>query len=128
MISLLKNFELIYWMIVPNIYKKHFFQKKVNMSFLNLFTFLGIQKNLLPGNNIWKFQNQFASNLWNIEDHITTEQPSSVTVNSMEQVTIQEIFIPLQQNMVVIYKAEEAQKHFIGRVIHFDAIGNVSIQ
>ena len=39
----------------------------------------------------------------------------------MEQDTIQEILIPLQQNMVVIYKAEEKEKLSIGRVIHFDA-------
>ena len=62
-----------------------------------------------------------------MEDHITTEQPSSVTVNFMEQVTIQEIFIPLQQNMVVIYKTEEVQKHSIGRVIHFD-VNMVSLE
>ena len=94
---------------------------KVNMSLLNLFIILGVQKNLLPGTNIWEFPNQFAPNLWNSEDHIRSEHPSSVSVDSMEQVTIQEILIPLQQNMVVIYKAVEAEKHSIGRVIHFDA-------
>ena len=40
----------------------------------------------------------------------------------MEQVTTQETFIPLQQNMVIIYKAEETEKHSIGRVFHFDLI------
>ena len=56
----------------------------------------------------------------NSENHIRSKHPSSVVVNSMKQVTVQEILISLQQNMV-IYKAEEAQKHSIGRVIHFDA-------
>jgi len=39
----------------------------------------------------------------------------------MEQVIAQERSVPLQQNMVVIYRVEEAQKYSIGRVIHFDS-------
>jgi len=45
----------------------------------------------------------------------------------MEQVIAQERSVPLQQNMVVIYRVEEAQKHSIGRVIHFDS-ENVSLE
>ena len=111
-----------------NILTQTFFPEESKFLICISFIFIGIQKYLLPDDNIWEFPNQFAPNLWNSEDQIITEQLSSVTVNSMEQVTVQEWSIPFQQNIVVIYKVEEFYWKSYLLWLGICLLGNVSIE